>query len=226
MPDLNFIVETAFPVPYAAAPLLAFKLRVENNDPTERIHSVILQSQIQIEAPRRTYSAEEKARLLDLFGEPDRWSQTLRGMLWTHASVNLPPFTGSTTVDLPVPCTFDFNIAATKYFHALQAGEVPLCFLFSGSIFYETSQSALQVSRVSWSKEARHRLPVDVWKQVIDHYYPNTASLTLHREIFDRLDEYRRKHGIAEWDHVMQRLLDGVEERSAADRRAWEKVLT
>ena len=103
----------------------------------EMIHTVVLRCQIQIEAMRRRYAPEEEARLRDLFGEPERWGHTLRTMLWTHANAVVPRFSGATTVELPVPCSYDFNVAATKYFHGLEDGEVPLSLLFSGSVFYE-----------------------------------------------------------------------------------------
>src|SRR5438045_7603488 len=119
MPDLTFQVEGAEPMLYAASPLLALKLRISADRP---IQSIALRCQIQIEAARRPYSSDEKGRLLDLFGEPERWGRTLRTMLWTHTDVNVGPFTGSTTVDLPVPCTFDFNVASAKYFHGLENG--------------------------------------------------------------------------------------------------------
>ncbi len=119
MPDLSFAIEGAEPVDYAASPLLAIKLRIRNADAQEQIQSVMLQAQVQIEATRRRYEPEEQSRLLDLFGEPERWNQTLRTMLWTHANVTVRPFRGETNADLPVPCTFDFNVAATKYFHGL-----------------------------------------------------------------------------------------------------------
>ena len=80
-------------------------------------------------------------------------------MLWTHASAVVPPFTGGTVVDLPVPCTYDFNLAATKYFDALEEGDIPLCFLFSGTIFYEAADGGLQVTQIPWEKEAYFRLP-------------------------------------------------------------------
>ncbi len=220
MPDLNFFVESANTVPFAAAPMLGLQVRVENGDPAEKIHSVILQCQIQIEAPRRGYTPREQARLWDLFGEPERWGQTLRSMLWTHASVNVPSFTGWVAVNLPVPCTFDFNVAATKYFHALERGEVPLCLLFSGTIFYEGADSSLQAAPIPWSKEARYRLPVAMWDQLMDIYYPNSACLTLRRDVFDHLDGYKRKHGIADWDVLMERLL------AEANEKALAKVLT
>ena len=196
MPDLNFQIESAEAVTYAASPMMAFKLRVTNAKADEPIHSVALNCQIQIEATRRRYSEVEQARLLDLYGEPERWGQTLRAMLWTHASVLVRPFTGSAVVDLPVPCTFDFNVAGAKYFAGLEDGEVPLLFLFSGTIFYESETGALQVTQISWEKEAKYRLPVRVWQEMMQHYYPNNAWLSLRRDVFDRLYQYKMQHGI------------------------------
>lgn len=207
MPDLNFQVEGANLVPFAVAPTLALKLRIVNAAPEQRIESVMLQCQVQIEATQRRYAAGEQPRLLDLFGEPERWGKTLRTMLWTHASVNVRPFAGSTTVDLHIPCTFDFNVAATKYFHALDAGEVPLALLFSGTVFFDDEERGLQVSQISWNKEARYRLPVAVWRRVIDHYYPNTSWLTLRRDVFDRLNEFKTRHAIPTWEQAVERLL-------------------
>ena len=74
----------------------------------------------------------------------------------------MTPFQGSAIVELPVPCTFDFNVAATKYFAGLEDGEVPLPMLYSGTVFYEAADGALQVSQISWAKEAKYRLPVSV----------------------------------------------------------------
>jgi hypothetical protein len=208
MPDLDFQVESAEAVAHAAAPLLVFKLRVACADADERIHSIALRCQIQIEATRRQYNEREQERLLDLYGEPQRWGQTLRTMLWTHASVIVRPFTGSTLVDLPVPCTFDFNVAATKYFAGLEDGEVPLLMLFSGTIFYEAEDGALQVSQISWEKEAKYRLPVRVWREMMDFYYPNSVWLSLRRDVFDRLNQYKMRRGIPSWEQAFENLLN------------------
>src|SRR5580700_6865244 len=164
MPDLRFAIESAEVVPYAAAPLLSFKVRITNNSSEEIIHTVALRAQIQLEVTRRKYDANEQTRLSDLFGEPDRWGQTLRNMLWTHASVVVPRFSGSVLADIQVPCSFDFNIAATKYFHGVTSGDFPLCFQFSGTVFYQGEGGLLQVAPISWDKEAKYRLPVKVWK--------------------------------------------------------------
>src|SRR5690242_18128550 len=113
MPDLNFRVDGAEPERFAAAPLMTFRLRVseavaDGASPTP-VHAVVLRCQVRIEPEKRRYDDAEKERLLDLFGTPERWGQTLRPMLWTHVNATVPPFTGATLVDLPVPCTADFN---------------------------------------------------------------------------------------------------------------------
>lgn len=212
MPDLHFKIESAEPVAYAAVPTMAFRLRVEDRAPSEAIHSIALRAQIQIETPRRRYSAGEQERLLDLFGEPARWGQTLCPTLWTHADVTVPAFSGAATVDLHVPCSFDFNLAATKYFHALEYGDIPLNFLFSGSCFYAGAHGALQVALIPWSKEARFRLPQSSWREMMDVYYPNSAWLRIRRDIFDRLQRYKSQAGVTTWEETLEKLLETVEE--------------
>jgi hypothetical protein len=129
-----------------------------------------------------------------------------------QASVMVPRFTGGTIVDLHVPCTFDFNVAATKYFYGLSSGDLPLCFQFSGTVFYEDQDGALQVSPISWDKEARFRLPLKVWKALMDEHYPNSAWLAIGRETFDRLYEFKVREGIPTWDQAIERALASVRE--------------
>ena len=139
--------------------------------------------------------------------EPDRWGQTLRTLLWTHVSLNVPAFDPSTVVDLDVPCTFDFNVAATKYFHGLAHGHVPLCLQFSGSVFYTRSEGHLQVSPISWDKETRTVLPVRAWHDMMEAFYPGTAWLCLRRDVFERLYDYKVQHGIPTWEEALDDLL-------------------
>lgn len=216
MPDLEFTVEEAEVVPFAAAPLLAFRLRVVNNPAStlasEEIASITLQCQIQIEATRRRYAPSEQYGLEDLFGAPPRWGDTLRTLLWTHATVIAPPFTGACTLNLPVPCSYDFNVAATKYFHGLEEGEIPLMLQFSGTVFYREADGALQAAPIPWHKEAAYRLPVAVWREMMTRYYPNGAWLCLHRDAFDRLSRYKSRRGLTSWEQAVASLLDGAEE--------------
>jgi hypothetical protein len=212
MPDLDFRIESVEVPAYAAVPQLAFKVRLSNASDGEPIHSVVLRAQIQIDATRRRYNPREQGRLKELFGDPDRWSRTLRPMLWTHATVVVPPFTHKTLADLPVSCTFDFNVAATKYFWGLEQGELPLVFLFSGSVFYASALGNLQVAPISWDKEAAFRLPVHTWHQLMESYYPNGAWLRLRKDVFDRLQQYKMRTGTASWEDVFERLLASVED--------------
>lgn len=207
MPDLNISVSAVSVVPYAVAPTLAFTLDLTNTLPEELIHTAVLRCQLQMEVTRRRYTPAEEERLLDLFGEPSRWNQTLRTMLWTHASVVIPAFQGSTSVKLAVPCSWDFNVAATKYFHGLDDGEIPLVFLFSGSVFYQDQEGMLQVAPISWEKEAQFRLAVKTWRTLMETYYPNVAWLELRQDVFDRLYQYRTRRGIPTWEQALDNLL-------------------
>lgn len=216
MPDLDFQIDSAEPMAHAAAPTLAFKLGItqsrEADESLWAVHTVVLRCQIRLEPTRRRYTQAEQEDLRDLFGEPDRWGQTLRGMLWTHVSTVVPAFTESVTVDLPVPCTYDFNVATTKYFGALESGDIPLCFLFSGTIFHQTEDGSLQAAPISWEKEAGFRLPVEVWKQMMELYYPNCAWLCLRKDVFDQLRQFKTQLAMPTWEQTMERLLAGVRE--------------
>jgi hypothetical protein len=216
MPELNFQVEGAEPERFAAAPLLLFKLRVAEDvgtgQPPTPVHGVFVRCQTRIEPARRRYAAGEPEKLLDLFGTPERWGQTLRPFTWAHVSTVVPPFAGSCLVNLPVPCGFDFDLAATKYFAALEGGEIPLCFLFSGTIFYEAEGGGLQVAQVPWEREAYFRLPASVWHELMERYYGNRAWLNLRRDVFDRLCQYRSRAGLATWEQALERLLAAAPE--------------
>ncbi len=207
MADLHFRIERTAPIAFAATPQLGFTLRVDDRDEAPvPIQSVQLRVQIRIEPTRRRYGASNGPGLDDLFGPPERWGSSMRSMLWTHADVVLPPFTGSATVEFPVACTFDFNVAATKYFTALEEGDVPLCFLFSGTVFSQ-AEHGLQASQISWEREADFRLPVNVWREMMDRYYPNSAWLCLDRDVFNELCEYRSRHGLLSWEQAIAKLL-------------------
>ena len=187
MPDLNFKITGVDAAQRGLVPLLHFKLEITNEPAAETIQSVMLQTQIQIQSPQRAYADSEKEKLKELFGTPDQWGQTLRNKLWTHANTIVPTFSAKTEIVVPVVCTFDLNVAATKYFYALEEGEVPLLFLFSGTIFYAGADGRLQVQQVSWNKECAYRMPITTWKELMDHHYPASAWVSLGRETFDRL---------------------------------------
>jgi hypothetical protein len=211
MPDLRFAVTGAEPQRHAAEPLILFKLRIADAAAETPIRAIVLRCQVRIEPARRRYAPVEQERLLDLFGTPDRWGQTLKPMPWAHVGVSVPSFGGSTDVDLPVPCSSDFTLAATKYFSALHAGDLPLCFLFSGTVFYE-ADGALQVGQIPWDKEASYRLPAAEWQSLMDAYYPNSRWLRLRRDVFDRLSRFKNSRGLPTWEQAVERLFANTEE--------------
>jgi hypothetical protein len=211
MPNLDFSVEGAEVLRFAAVPSLLFKLRIANLE-EEPIRSVALNTQIRIAATQRHYDAAEQERLLELFGEPSRWKDTLRSLLWTHTVVHVPPFSGSTVADMPVTCTYDLEVVAAKYFYALEDGEVPLEFLFSGTIFYAGEDGRLQVARISWKKDAEFRLPVRLWKEMMERYFPNSAWIRLHRDAFDQLYDYKIRRGLPTWETAIEALLHASEQ--------------
>jgi hypothetical protein len=215
VPNLDFRVEGAEVPEYAAVPSLLFKLRIENLE-EEPIRSVALNTQIRIAATQRHYEAAEQERLLELFGEPHRWKDTLRSLLWTHTVLQVPRFSGSTVVDMPVTCTYDLEVVSAKYFHALQDGEVPLEFLFSGTVFYAGEGGRLQTARISWEKEAEFRLPVRLWKEMIDQYFPNSAWIRLRKDAFDQLYDYKVRKGLPTWEATVETLLRASEQGGGA----------
>jgi hypothetical protein len=208
MPNLTFQIDSASVVSFAAVPMLAFQLRIRNASSDEAIHTVALRCQIQIEVTRRRYTPAEQGQMLDLFGQPDRWSQTLRSLLWTHVNWVVPGFTGEeTVVDMQVPCSFDFNVAATKYFAGLADGDIPLLFLFSGNVFYAPQDSPLQVAPISWEQETRFKLPVKIWRDMMDSYYPNSVWINLHKDTFEHLYRYKTQHGLLNWEQALEHIL-------------------
>ncbi len=207
MPDLDYRVTGVRAATRGVTPLLHFRLEITNTPEEQTIHAVILQAQIQIQSSQRSYLPREKEKLVELFSTPDRWGQTLRNKLWAHATLSLSEFTGSIETILPVPCTYDLNVAATKYFHALEGEDVPLLFLFSGTVFYATADGRLQVERVSWDKECVFRMPVAVWGEMMDEHYPNSAWIYLQRDVFERLLDYKREQGLPTWEATLERLL-------------------
>lgn len=205
MPELRFQVEDVSATPNAATPQLSFKVRITNSEP-EAIHSIALRAQVQIEPARRRYTTTEQEHLRELFGEPERWSKSLHPLLWANINLTVPGFTGSTVAEIPVPCTFDFNVAVTKYIYGLEGGELPTSLLFSGTVFH-AGRMGLQVAQIPWDREAGYRVPVSVWKEMMDIYYPHSAWLCLRRDVFERLYEFKARHGIPTWELTLERML-------------------
>jgi len=207
MPELAIEVRGAAGAPNAATPTIAFQLAISATPASQAIQTVLLNCQIQIEAHRRRYSTDEQALLRDVFGEPERWAQTLRPLLWTNLTISVPGFTGSISAELTVPCSLDLDSIASKYFEAISLGAVPVSMLFSGTIFYCAEAGVLQASPISWNTEARFVLPAAVWNAAIYPHRQNAASVRLRRDVFERLREFRVKNGFATFDEAVESML-------------------
>jgi hypothetical protein len=206
VPRLSFGVTDAMAERYSAAPVVNFAMSIERSGGGP-VRSILLDTQIQIAARRRPYGEAEQASLLELFGTPERWGTTLRTLLWTRTTLVVPPFTDSAEVTLPVACSYDLEANAANYLSGLQDGEVPLEFLFSGSVFYAGPGGLLQTARISWEQEAEYRLPVSVWREAMDRHFPGAAWLRLGRPAFDRLRAYKAERGLRTLEDAVERLL-------------------
>ena len=191
--------------PNSAGPAVRLDLLVQDGT-GRRVHTVALRVQIRIDPRPRRYTEAETARLTDLFGEPSRWADTLNPLQLAMIPVLTPSFTGSTTVPVTVPLTYDLDIAAARYLHGLDEGEIPLTLLFSGTLFY-AGDTGVQVGLVPWHEEAQHRLPVAVWRAAMDEHFPGSGWVRLRRDTLDRLAAFRSAQTLPTWDDAMDRLL-------------------
>lgn len=222
MPDLKFQVTSVEANTRGLAPLLEFKLQITNSL-DESIHAILLNSQIQFQCPQRSYTNSEKEKVVELFGPPEMWSQSLRNRLWGQVSTTVCAFRGKTGAALQMPCTFDLNIAASKYLYALEQGAVPLLFLFSGSIFYE-ADGEFKVVPISWDSECTYHMPVETWNDLMQRHYPNNAWIYLDREVFDRLYAFKRKGAFLNWEQTIDSLLQNAKSDEAQRNFEFEEV--
>jgi hypothetical protein len=205
VPRLLFAVESAEALRFAVAPTIGFGLSVQSDLP---VRSLSLNAQVRIVPTRRGYDSGDEARLVELFGTPERWGETLRSFLWMNTTLVIPPFETSTRVDLAVSCTYDLEVAAAKYFNALHDGDVPLEFLFSGVVFYVGDGGALRTAQVPWECEAQFRLPVPTWKLAMENHFPGSAWVRMHKDVFERLTAYKAGRSLPTWDATIEELLD------------------
>lgn len=206
---LRFTIEDGGVLDHSAVPALRFALRV---DAAGDVRSISLNVQVRIAATRRAYSDREEEALRELFGSPEQWGRSLRSLHWTNLVVTVPAFTGSTVVELPVTCTYDLEVAASKYLNALEDGVVPLEFLFGGVLFCLAADGRLQVRPISWDEEAEFLLPASVWREMMDRHFPGSAWLRVRRDTFDRLYAYRARHAHLSWEDAVDALLHDAEE--------------
>jgi hypothetical protein len=209
MTELEFRCVGAETDMVAASPTMLLKLHIQETTDTP-VHAIALRCQIRIEPQRRRYDDSEAEALLDLFGDRTRWGETLKPLQLAFVSQVIPSFTESIEVDLPIPCSYDFEVAASKYLYALHEGEVPLLLLFSGTVF-TVGATGISVMPVPWHKEASYRLPVEVWHRTMQQHFPGSAWLRLRRETFDALHRFRARQALVSWDDAIELLLKEAE---------------
>lgn len=206
MTDLDFDVESVTIARNSAIPALMFRLRISNSEPDRPVENVMLQVQLRIEATHRSYTPSERERLIDLFGSPEDWDRSLRSVMWTNASMLVPAFTETCTVELPVPCSYDFDLAATKFFYGVETGDIPLLLLFSGAIFFLNDEGELQIGQIAHHKEAAYRLAASVWQRMMDEYHRRSVWLRIDRELFEEIYRFKRERRLASWNEALRRL--------------------
>jgi hypothetical protein len=193
---------------FAVSPSMSFSLRISDTS-GESVEAIALRCQIRIEPARRRYSEAEAERLNDLFGETQRWAETLRPLQFTNVAIMVPRFTGSIELDLPVMLSYDLEIGSTRYFAGLDGGEVPLLMLFSGTVF-TMAGGKIQAQQVPWSKEATYRLPIPVWREAVDAHFPDSAWIKMSRATLDELQRYKTRGALPTWDATLLALLAGT----------------
>jgi hypothetical protein len=197
--------------PYAAGPTLVFRLRVTAS-PGTRVHALALRCQIRIEPARRGYGDSEARALTDLFGERSRWGSSLNPVQFAQVPVMVQGFTDEVETDVVVPCTYDMDIASSRYFHALQEGEVPLLMLFSGTAF--TGAGGFHVEPVPWDREATFRMPVKTWREMVEQHFPGSGWLRLPKDTMDALLAHRSRQALPSWQATVEELLRTAGERT------------
>ncbi len=211
MTDLAFAVVDVAPEPYAATPILNARVRITASG-DDRVQAIALRCQVRIEPLRRGYSDDEAAGLTDLFGPRERWATTQRTFLWQHGAAMVPGFSGAADVALALPCTYDFEVAASKYLHALRDGALPLQFLFSGTVFM-AGERGFSVQQVPWDREDRYDLPVTVWRDLMGQHYPNSGWVRLSHDTVAALTAFKSAHGLLGIDEAVTMLLTAAPEQ-------------
>ncbi|HEY6296204.1 MAG TPA: DUF6084 family protein [Streptosporangiaceae bacterium] len=205
MADLIFGCTGASADRYAATPTLTFSLTISETSGV-RVHAIALRCQIRIEPHRRRYTATEARRLHDLFGDPSRWADTVKPIQLATVTTMVPTFTALTEVDVPVPCTYDLEVASARYLQGLDDGTIPLLMLFSGTVFLDTGEG-FSVELVPWSAEASYRMPVSIWRDLVNAHFPGSAWLRCSQETLDSLSDFKARRALPTWDATLLALL-------------------
>jgi hypothetical protein len=205
-PAPEFQVSRAAHVEFAAAPTLLFTVGVTEPSGCP-VQSMALSAQVMIDPARRGYDPETRERLAELFGAPASWTPSTQGIAWARVFAQVPAFAGSTTFTVELPCTYDLEVAAAKYFYALADGVAPLSFHWTGTVFYRDVGGRLQVAPVPWSATAQFGMPVSAWRAMIAAHYPGGGWIRVADETLAELNARRGARGLPSFDALLTELL-------------------
>ena len=206
MTDLSFECVGVTPQRFTAAPTLVFHLLIKETSGA-RVGAIALRSQIRIQPLKRSYTETEARRLVDIFGERDRWPTSMKPVQLATVAAMVPGFVGSVEYPLDVACSYDLEVAVGRYFNALEGGDVPLVLLFSGTVF-GVGDDGMVVEQLPWYTECEYRLPVRLWRELMDLYFPDSGWLRLDREILLALGDFKSRYALPTWDRALQALLE------------------
>ena len=114
---------------------------------------------------------------------------------WTRVPVLVAAFTGETTFEIAVPCSYE-SLHGTE-------GEARLVFHFNGTIFYRGDEGSLQMELVPWSCSVDFALPIAVSQEL----FPSDTWISLRTETLDALREEQRRQGAPTLDACLEELL-------------------
>jgi hypothetical protein len=204
-PQLTWRVDGVAPQQLAAVPTLGFRLAIDCPG-GEPVRSIALSTSVRLAVALRDYDEPTRQRLAGVFGTAEQWANSLRELVWAQPTVIVPPFAGRTEVQVPVPCGYDIDLATVSYLHAVREGDVPLRFLFSGTMFYQ-ADGGLRAAQVPWEAEASFRMPAETWHRLRERYFGASRWLRLSEASFDRLHSYRAGRAYPSWDATIDALL-------------------
>ena len=221
IPEPEFEITSAAHVAFAAAPTMLFSAQVTEPNGAD-VQSIALTAQVMIDPALRGYEPETRERLAELFGPPANWAPSTSGLAWARVAAAVPSFRDRAVFGLEVPCTYDLEVAAAKYFYSVTDGTIPLTFHFNGNVFYwsgsagdPSAERRLSVVPVSWTNSAQYRMPVSAWRAMMAEHYPGGGWIRLADDTLEALNRRRAARGLPSFDACIEELLEDRGESAA-----------
>ena len=148
------------------------------------VRSILLDVQIQIAARRRSYDGVEAPSGCSSCSEPrSAGATTLRTLPWTRTTLVVPPSQAPPRSSLELVCTYDLEVTAARYLHALRdEGECRSSSCSAARCSTPAASGQLQTARIAWDREAEYGLPVAVWREAMDRHFPTAPGCASSQE--------------------------------------------